>query len=258
MSRSSNEVAPDLICLTVDVEWAAPQVLADITDLLNERKLHATFFCTHGGINVPTHERALHPNFRRNGDTLQRLRQNAGTAFDGWTDTEVYYYVVQTTHSFCPEAVGVRAHSLLYDSDVLPIYRQAGLEYDSTYFLPMTPRLNPVWKEYGILEMPIYYMDHFDLIHQVTDFRLEKLHLDYPGLKVFDFHPNLVFINASTNAQYLNSKAYYHDADRLLRMRHQGQGVRTLFLELLDFITTRQLPTATLADLNTMWRRTRG
>ncbi len=78
--------------------------------------------------------------------------------------------------------------------------------------------------------------------------------LDRPGLKVFDFHPNTVFINAATNAQYEASKAHYHDPGRLLAMRQTGPGVRTLLIELLDTIADGRLPTATLAEVNHLWR----
>jgi len=252
-----DEIAHNLVCITIDVEWASLEVLTDMRRLLDERGLRATFFCTHAGINVPGHERALHPNFRRNGDTLQRLRQQIGMDINNWTDTAVYQHVIQTTHIFCPEAVGIRAHSLFYDSDLLPVYRQIGLEYDSTYYLPMMPGLRPVWKEHGMLEIPIYYMDHLDLVEQATGFRVEGLCLDQPGTKVFDFHPNMVFINASTNEQYLDSKPHHHHPDHLLALRDQGRGVRTLFLELLDFIVARRLPSMTLGALNTMWRTTK-
>jgi hypothetical protein len=254
MKPSADEVLHDQVYLTVDVEWANPEVLADLLRLLDERELRATFFCTHVGVHVPGHERALHPNLRRNGDTLRRLRESVGPGWNSWTDAAIYRHVVQATHAFCPEAVGVRGHSLFYDSELLRMYREAGLEYDSTYFLPLTPGLSPVWKVYGMLEMPMYYVDQFDLIEQATEFRLTGLHLDRPGMKVLAFHPNMVFINASTNAQYLASKPCYQDPERLLRLRHPGRGVRTLFLELMDFLATRPLSVATLGDLNTAWR----
>lgn len=256
---SPKEIAHNLICLTVDVEWANPEVLKDLVRLLDERGLRATFFCTHADVNVPGHERALHPNFRRDGDTLRQLRERVGPALWEWTDTAVYRYVVQTTRAFCPEAIGVRAHSLFYDSNLLPLYQEAGVEYDSTYFLPMVSGLKPVWCKYNILKIPIYYMDHRDLSEQITGgFRLEGLRLDQPGVKVFSFHPNMVFINASTERHYLDSKPFYHDYEELLKHRNSGRGVRTLFLELLDFIASQQLPTATLSELNTAWRKDRG
>ena len=86
-------------------------------------------------------------------------------------------------------------------------------------------------------------------------FMPNRLRLDQPGLKVLDFHPNMVFVNAATNADYLESKPFYHDYERLLKFRRPGRGVRTMFLELLDEIATRKLPTATLSEVNCAWRK---
>jgi hypothetical protein len=258
MDADTKELQQNLIVLSVDVEWASPEILADMVHLLDERKLPATFFCTHPGISVPGHERALHPNFRRSGDTVQQLyRKKAGERRE-LTDGEVYEHVVHATHAFCPEAIGVRGHSLFYNTEVLPIYRQAGLEYDSSYFLPLEANLRPVWNGHNMLEIPLYYMDHHDIIVQASGFRLEGLHLDRPGVKVFDFHPNMVFANLSTNTQYENNRDVYHQYEQLLERRRPGRGVRTLFLELLDLIASRELPIATLGTLNAAWRSKNG
>jgi hypothetical protein len=255
---TTSPIDSHVICLSVDVEWAHPEILADLVRLLDERGLRATFFCTHEGVEVPGHERALHPNFRRHGDTMRRLRGEAGVTLDDWPDTEVYRRVVEITRAFCTEAVGVRAHSLFYESGVLPVYHRAGLRYDSSYFLPLTAGLAPVEKEFDILELPVYYIDHHDLFAHVVDFRLEALHLDRPGMKVLDFHPNLVYLNPRDEAQYLASKTHYSDPEWLRAMRYPGRGVRTLFLELLDHLATRRRPTATLAEIDAAWRSTPG
>jgi len=47
------EIPPNLICLSVDEEWANPEVLADLRRLFDERGLRATFFCTQPGWSVP-------------------------------------------------------------------------------------------------------------------------------------------------------------------------------------------------------------
>ena len=245
--RKSNRVE-DLICLTVDAEWAHPDVLADVTRAFDERGLRATLFCTHPNIPAGNHERALHPNFRKNGDTMRLLaRQHAD--FEAWSETKVYDFVVAHTKSFCSEAVGVRTHSLFYDSDLMPIYRSHDLRYDSSVYLPFMPQIAPVRKELGVLEMPIFYMDHIDLTERMTDFRIPSLRLDQPGMKIFDFHPNLVFVNARSNDDYLASKPYYHDVARLRGMRRPGRGVRTLFLELLDYVAGRQMQSLPLREI---------
>jgi hypothetical protein len=240
----------DLNCLTVDVEWAHDDVLADLVGLIEARGLKATFFCTHSGILVPGHERALHPNFSRSGDTMRLL----GTRVAGLTETEIYRHVVQTTRTFCREAVGIRGHRQFFDSALLPIYRDCGLEYESSQFLPLAANLVPVRRPHDIIGIPIYYIDHSDLSAGYTGFDLGAFRLDRPGLKVFDFHPNTVFINAATNDHYNASKACYHNPARLLAMRHTGQGVRTLLVGLLDLIATRRLPTANLRQLNELCR----
>jgi hypothetical protein len=234
--------------ISIDVEWAHPEVLADVVALLDERSIRATFFCTHHGIDVPGHERALHPNFRRSG--------TSGVAADASrevTDHDFYRRVVSEARQFCPEAVGVRAHSLIYDSDLLSIYREAGLEYDSTYLLPLAANLAPVWKGTSIVELPIYYMDHWDLREQVTTFSLRPLRLGQTGLKVFDFHPNLIYLNAATLTDYADSRPHYHHPDWLRAHRRPGRGVRTLFLELLDDLAGHE-PLPVLAEITAAWR----
>jgi hypothetical protein len=108
-----------------------------------------------------------------------------------------------------------------------------------------------------VLELPIYYMDHQDLISGCAGFRLDAMRLERPGLKVFDFQPNLVFMNARDNETYLRSKSVYHDPDGLLRLRSGGRGSRSLLLDLLGWAATHPGRTATLGEINARWRETR-
>jgi peptidoglycan/xylan/chitin deacetylase (PgdA/CDA1 family) len=244
---------PDTICFTVDVEWAHADVLADVRALFDQHGVRATFFVTHADVDTPGHERGLHPNFRRNGDTFRRLRLAAGDE-SLLTDEQVQEHVVSSTLAFAPEAKGLRSHSLHYDSTLLPLYRRHGLEYDCSYQMPMVAGLRPFWKQHDMLEIPTYYADHFDLMTGATGFRLPGLFLDRPGLKVLDFHPNIVYINAHSDADYMMTKAFYHDPERLLAARQPGRGVRTLLTELLAEVSARHLPTATAGELNAGWR----
>jgi polysaccharide deactylase WbmS-like protein len=246
MSNDASSTDSEVV-LSVDVEWAHPVVLDDVVTALDERGLRATFFCTHEGISVPGHERALHPNFRRPGNTQ----------LDGAppADSELGFQqqIVDAVRGFCPEAVGVRAHSLFCETELLSVYRATGLQYDSSAMLPLVAGLTAFDRGMDIVELPVYYMDHWDLLEQVTGFELAELRLDEPGLKVVGFHPNLVYLNAATERDYLDSKAHYHDPDWLLRHRHTGRGARTLFHELLDDLAGKS-PPPTLADLNDRFR----
>jgi peptidoglycan/xylan/chitin deacetylase (PgdA/CDA1 family) len=246
---------PRTICFTFDVEWAHPAVLTDIRDLFDKYAVRATFFCTHEGIDVGSHERGLHPNYRRNGATRKQLAGDIGAAAAASIDEcDLYRYVLRTTLNFAPEAKGARSHSLFYDSLMMPLYREFGLEYDSSYQLPLTPGLQPIWKEYDVLELPIYFADHFELKTGATGFDIARLHLDRSGLKVINLHPNMLYLNAFSDQHYISTKAFYHDPERLLGARHQGRGIRSMVVDLLEDVASRNRPTATLGEINAQWR----
>jgi peptidoglycan/xylan/chitin deacetylase (PgdA/CDA1 family) len=246
---------PGTICFTVDVEWAHPAVLQDLRDMLDDHGVRATFFCTHPGIDVAPHERGVHPNYRRSGATLKALAAAIGAAAAACIDeADLYRHVLRTTMAFAPEAKGARSHSLFYDSLMIPLYREFGLQYDSSYQLPLIPGLQPIWKEYDVLELPIYFADHFELKAGATGFDIALLHLDRPGLKVINLHPNMVYLNAASDEHYISTKAFYHDPEQLLAARFTGRGIRSMVLDLLDKVASKKLPTATMGRVNDEWR----
>jgi peptidoglycan/xylan/chitin deacetylase (PgdA/CDA1 family) len=247
---------PRTVCLSVDVDWASDAVVADIRGLFDERGLKATFFVTHAGIEVPGHERGLHPNFRRNGDVMRTLAQK-NEASNAVSEEGIYSQLVAAFKAFAPEAKGVRAHSLHYDSVLMQIYHQQALQYDSSYQIPLVANLRPFWKEYEVLEIPIYFNDHFELKTGAVGLNVDNLRLGEAGLKVILLHPNMVFLNAASNNQYAAAKPFHHDHERLLEMRHKGRGVRTLLAELLDTLVAEKIPVMTLGEVNEQWRSMR-
>ena len=246
-------ISTKAVCLTVDVEWAHPAVLADLVRTFDERGLRATFFCTHAGVAVAGHERGIHPNFRSDGDCLKAFVERDGIEALR-QQGRVYRFVVEWFKAFAPEAEGVRGHSLHYDSQLIDIYRAHGITYDSSYQLPLAADLRPFWKEAAILELPIFYNDYFDLRTGATGFDPGALKLERPGLKILNFHPNIVYLNAPDQTHYLETKGFYHDPERLLAARHEGPGARDMLLRVLDRIVALRLPTATLAEVAADWR----
>ena len=249
------ELDPRTICFTVDVEWATDTVLDDLRSLFDERGVRATFFCTHPGIQVGAHERGLHPNYRRNGDQLKQLSKTAPDLLEEGT---IYRRVLRATRDFAPEAKGARSHSLYYDSLLMPLYQEFGLEYDSSYQIPLVSGLRPFWKEYNVLEIPIYFADHFELKTGACGFRASALDLAAEGLKVINLHPNMVFMNCVSDAEYQACKPFYRDADKLLKARSAKRGVRTLACELLERVAQLNVPTRTLGEVNAIWRSATG
>jgi hypothetical protein len=234
------------VCLTIDVEWAHRDVLAEMIEALDERGLRATFFCTHAGIDVGEHERAIHPNFRWSGDSV---RKTGGRSLIADLDEdELNADVVRETLSFCPDAVGARAHYLRSDTSVFRAYVSAGLAYDSSYLALFEADLAPRELPFGLIEMPIYYMDHFDIINGLTGFQSSDLRLDGGGMKVLDFHPNMVFSNAPSEAFYQGLRAQYHDPPALAANRFEGRGIRDFFYDVLDELAVASYPVVTLKE----------
>jgi peptidoglycan/xylan/chitin deacetylase (PgdA/CDA1 family) len=243
------------VAVTIDVEWACAEVIQDVVRLLDERNLRATFFCTHAGTPLGSHEKALHPNYHRRRNSHLARSQNRLVRHR--SDAELHRQVLRVVHEMYPEAIGARSHCLFFESDLLRAYADLGLQYDSSYFLPMLPHLQPVGLSPEIVEFTIYYMDEWDLRNRATQFTLEGLRLQTAGLKVLDFHPNLVFLNAPTYEHYLAAKKQYKDPDWLLKHRHPGRrGVRSLFVDVLDYLAAHADTCSTLAELNADWLET--
>jgi hypothetical protein len=242
------------VVLSFDVEWANAAIVNDVVRELDKRNLVGTFFCTHEGINVPGHERGLHPNFRRDGDTIRQIRDQNPADFADMSDDDIIRQVLKTTHEFCPEAVGLRTHSLYFELKLLAIMKELDFAYDSSCFLPMQSNISPFSAMWGVTEIPIYYMDHMDLVNGQSGFRLPELKLDQKGLKVFNFHPALIYLNAEDDARYQNSKPDYANPEAFKNHRYDGRGTRSLFLDLIDAIASGNLTTTTMGELCKSWK----
>ncbi|MBF0613510.1 MAG: hypothetical protein HQL55_20550 [Magnetococcales bacterium] len=248
---------PRQLCFSVDVEWAHPAVLADLLNLFDDAGVCCTLFVTHEGVACGKHEKGIHPNFRRNGSLFQQLLQEHGDATWLLPEPEVYAYILNKTRQFAPEAKGSRSHALFWDSALPPLFAELGLEYDASVQIPLIGGLRPWFREHNIVMIPTWYADHADLVASYSEFQLNRLPLDTSGLKVFDFHPNLVYINAPSIPFYQSTKGFYHNPERLLLARHPGRGLRTLLLDLLEWVVRSGEQTYTLHEINTAVRRAR-
>jgi hypothetical protein len=94
--------------------------------------------------SVRAHERGPRANFRRYSDIYRRLRETHGEI--ALADEDRVRPHRSSALAFAPEAKGLRAHSLYYDSAVLPLlplYRRLGVEYDCSCQMPLLGGLSP-------------------------------------------------------------------------------------------------------------------
>ncbi len=103
--------------------------------------------------------------------------------------------------SLVPGAVGVRAHCLIEGTPQLLAYGKAGLQYDASDLRHGAPGLAPWLSWTGVYRIPIWFEDDVQLQLGLPA-ELSTLNWIGDGLKVFNFHPILIALNASDLSGY--------------------------------------------------------
>lgn len=213
------------LCLTIDIDWAHDEVIADTLTLIAEAGVAATWFVTHATPVLadiratPGQELGLHPNFN------PLLDGTPGSAKDK----------LLQLHDIVPEAVCVRSHSLVRSSRLSVMFRELGMTHESNYFLPPSAGHNVrPWTDFtGILQVPIRWEDDVRLLDPTIGEPLA--HLGKLTPLTVDFHPIHVFLNTSSIADYEHSRPAAHDPAVLREQRREPGtgGSRDRFLNLL-------------------------
>lgn len=232
------EAAEDVVCVTLDVDWAPDAVLQSVVGTLERYGVPATFFATHEsetlqGLDRDQFEIGLHPNFN-----------DAGGDFRTPLASLVELY---------PEAMGARSHSLFISSRILEHYIDLGLSYEANTFLWRHPHLQPVMRFPSLLSIPFNWSDD-KLLELQLGWRLDEVPLGAPGLRVLNFHPIHVFMNTRHTAHYAEYKPHYQDPEALEAfVNRDAPGPGTLFEEVLGELASGGYRLATHAQLCEGW-----
>lgn len=219
------------IVISIDPDWAPRTVVEDTLELLNRYEVRATFFMTnHLDLDLSSHEIAIHPHFE---------------TFD-------YESHLRARLNEFPEAIGTRSHALFDTYRLQPIYERLGIRYQSNVVVHRQPHLRPYRISRSVVELPIFWMDniHMMMEGESASFDIRDLKLEEPGLKVFCFHPIHVFLNTGSMSTYNSAKEFYSDPTMLLKYRNSSNGgVRSLFSDLLDYLSANDLGTRPLSEI---------
>jgi len=233
----SDNIVDNTFCITIDVDWSPDELIEMVVEILNSYKIKATFFTTHQ-VTINGHEIALHPNY---------------TSIDTCKET------ITKLHDLFPNAKGVRGHRLASDEVLLSIYEKLGLLYQSGYLMLGMRNIRPIFLEFNIMEIPLFYMDriHFDNSwYSKRGFSINSIDLDHPGLKVFDFHPIHIFLNTNKIELYEQAKKHYHEPKLLEPYRNKlKEGIGTYFNDLLQYISDSGKKTYTLLEIYEKYRK---
>ncbi len=195
--------------ITLDIDWACDEVIADTLDLLDSLVLPATIFITH---DTPLLER-----MRRNPRIVLGIHPNFCPLLQGRSAHPDYHAVIHELKALVPEATCARSHALVDASPILVAFANQGFRNDMNLFIPFSSgiRLNPFRHYSGLQRIPYFYED--DAYCFETDKRSPEAHLleAGDGLKVFNFHPIHLYLNTESMTRYEQARPYFQDFPNL-------------------------------------------
>ena len=179
-----------VIVLTFDQDWAPAWATLAIHEQLLARGMEATLFVTHPCPSLETlrdsgsFELAWHPNYQ-----------------PGSSHGDDVGSVLDTMTQLVPNAKGVRAHALVRSTALLLEYGRRGLQYEASDLLFGWTHIRPIVEWNNVVRLPIFWEDDVHLCHGLPC-DLASIDLAGSGLRVFNFHPVLVALNAADLAGY--------------------------------------------------------
>lgn len=202
--------AETVFSIVLDVDWAPDFVIYETAALLKERQIRASWFITHPSPAVEwlkgspeTYELGIHPNFLVNSS-------------QGKTQAEVVDYCLR----ILPDAVSMRTHayhqsSMMFDH----IGRTTSIENDASVFMPLTRDLHPAryWiGERYLNRFPVFWEEDNELKKPEPHMKFDADLVNSPGLKIFAFHPMLLYLNSASIQSYSimkNEFSNFNDLD---------------------------------------------
>ncbi|MGE4291016.1 MAG: hypothetical protein AB7E32_02290 [Desulfovibrio sp.] len=201
------------ICLTVDSDWAHPEVTFFALDILEQSGVPFTFFATDDQDVEPAAHRevALHPNFT-DRDPLRELARLA------WR---------------FPDAAGLRPHRLAMPPELdAGILRSAGMQWISAHH-DVGARGPGRW-DTELPDAPIHWGDNLLFLNGIRP-DMDTAAADGPGMLLYNFHPIHLYLNTCAPEQYAQAKPGYLDPEHLKKHRNEREyGVRNALEDILD------------------------
>lgn len=237
MTINSIKKITNTCALTFDTDWAPPELVYKIIEILKDRKIPATFFST-SPYNIEDSEFieiALHPNLM--SDSTQGNNEND---------------ILDNLLSWHPNAQGIRTHRLYWRKELGNLFVRKGLKYDSSIFSFLQPGLHPI-VEGRLLRLPIWWSDRSHVLNKIG-FSPNDLPIHDKGLKIFDFHPIHIFLNTNSIEKYESTRKILHPMENnslqnIERHASQKNGIKSFFFRFLDYIYTSKLDPIKLKDI---------
>jgi Polysaccharide deacetylase len=156
-----------------------------------------------------------------------------------------------------PSAKGFRAHGCFYSHGLALELGQRGYSYVSSQDQIGRPDVVPQREIWGIWQLPIYYMDTFDIsidshwgerVHQPFSPELIERAVSGNGLYVFAFHPIHLMLNSTGVEDYLARRDGFHSGVPLDKLRCPGYGAAEYYAELINAMEAAGVESVSMSE----------
>ncbi len=221
-------VGPTFV-LTSDQDWAPDWALRGLLEIAAKHDVPFHLFVTNQSQALSEGwpmdlTLGIHPNFLP-GSTH-------GTSHDEVIDSCLE--IVGDTNSF-------RSHRYAEDNHILLNLLSRGFVADSNLVTFLQPALAPIIHSTGLLRLPVFLEDDVFLWWRGPEMRFETVTsmLFSPGLKILNFHPSFVALNAPSVDYFEKRRPALFGAPEERRQLepYDGRGVMTLLVELIETVT---------------------
>lgn len=207
--------------LTGDQDWAPPWALQRWLEAGRGVPMH--LFVTNPDDVVaappPNLTLGIHPNF-----------------LPGSTHGDDPAAVIAHCLALVPGAWTFRSHAFAEATPWLDALVEAGLRADSNLCTDLQPGLTPLRHACGLVRLPVFLEDDVVLRSGRVP-SVDELELFTPGLKILNFHPALVAINARSLEDYAGARGALYGGEPWVG--HEGRGIADLLGELLEAVEAR-------------------
>jgi hypothetical protein len=145
--------------------------------------------------------------------------------------------VLDFVQRLAPKAVAMRAHRYIGSPEISSLLAPRGLTIESNLCRHLAPGIAPEILPGGVLRLPVFFEDD---IHWMEggDWSFETYQHGFlaPGLKILNFHPFFVALNAPDAAFYQRHKQHIKSltGEQAAGLRHQGAGARSFLIEAIE------------------------
>jgi len=240
--------------LSFDLDWAPDFVIDAVSETLLKRKIKSTWFVTHDSPAVRrlfeherVHEIGIHPNFLSNSTHGKNERE-----------------IMNKITKLFPKSKIIRTHALFQSTLLLKNFvKDYGIKIDVSLFLPETSNLQPHTIHFDhnkeLIRVPFFWEDDIEMNNPSKSWKIKHPKYHVAGLKIFNLHPIHIFLNSSNPKGYQNlklQKPIYSLQENEVRsqINKDKPGVKDLFNELCDFISTEQKYSYTISEIVEKWK----